>query len=150
MVRGEIPPDNRETKGPLVETIDLTAADTTPEQIQLVIDRLKELGLYRPGLLYRGFDGSDSEAVLGLHRDEETGERLLHAYTEDELFDPEERESVIDYAFDFEDPAVAIIDPSMYETTFIPTQYAAKPEADSSAGVIAIFHLEHHGPGGNR
>lgn len=96
----------------LVHTADLSGAWDLPSMRDAMLDRLKELGIYREGLLYMGFDASRGIEDILSEGTFKPGDPIVQCSTENELA-PDDRSdlpSAVDYATHFEHPGMAVYD----------------------------------------
>lgn len=98
-------------KSPFEISVDISTAWDTASEVDMVLEALKQRGVYRPDLLYRGFDGAKKSVLLREGR-ENTESEDFYASTESELY-ADESISALHYALRNDKPVLAIYDSSM-------------------------------------
>lgn len=119
------------------EVLDLSEAWDSVAELETMINRLKELGLYRRDLLYRGIDG---EWIRAKHR-----QRHMQCSTEEELLSLSEVDSAYKVAIAYDLPAIIIYDGEKLELSPAicpaPTAYRLKEGVSTQDAIVAIFVL---------
>jgi hypothetical protein len=124
-----------------IESLDMSSAWDTESQKDLVIERLKELGLYKPDLLYRGFDGEKVKAVLEYGTDKK-GENQIWGSAEEDLADSQaRRQSAIKFAMYQDVPGLAVYDRSKLIDGDEEYSYAAAPGRSIKDALIIVFEM---------
>lgn len=121
---------------PPVYEIDLSKAWDTLSQVELFIRKLKRLKIYRPNLLFRGFDGQKMSMMFSGR----SGKNIIFCSQEFDLFNENGFcENALKYAFQYDEPAIAIYDDDKDKLDRIGSnEYQLK---DPSA-LIAIIRLK--------
>lgn len=110
-------------------------------QRDLILDHLKRLGIYKPGLLFRGFDGKDL-GVVKQFGTESTDMESVFCSTEDQLADPEgAEESALDYSFKHNESCIAVYDPDILTqgNKDLPYQYSVVKGESFRDALLAIL-----------
>jgi len=124
-------PDSKENIRSRILEIDLKEAWDTESEVEIIIERLKKLGIYKENLLYCGFDGSRDFQTDSFYAGEE--KNLKEGITSGNNYNP------IEYAFKQKIPAVAIVDS---EKTEITEENLLCHKAPDPSAVLAIIHLK--------
>lgn len=134
--------------GPVFESLDLTQAETwngMEGYRDLIINRLRELGLYSPDLIYRGYDGNKIEVVKQYGTDIPAS-KIIDASKEGELADESRLEQS---AIKFSIMAHDVGGLSVYDSNkFIghvegnPYSYQLREGATFEDALVAVFELD--------
>lgn len=127
---------------PIVEELDLSLACDLATRKYLIIERLKELGLYSPNLLFRGFDGARIEILKRTGTDEPTEGRAVSCSRENELTDLADEKTEIEIALDHDEPGLSVYDGNkLYLEVF--NTYIPKKGKTLKEALLAIFLLRY-------
>lgn len=121
--------------------VDLSKGWDTVSHKEIFLEYVRNLPFYKPGLLYSGFHAED----IGKSSSEIEG--VVFCASEEDILNPNPLgEDPFKYAIKYDEPAIAIYDPSkMKEEPYenyrnIPMQYAYRPK-DPSA-LLAVIRLK--------
>ena len=132
-------------KGPIEATIDLSESWDKESMRDLIIEKLKELGIYKPDLLFRGFNGKKIEVVRQNGTDTPDSP-VIFCSKESELADEHAMEqSALDFALENKKAGLSVYEGdklSEVNTGFHSYQYTAKKDTKLKDALIAIFTLE--------
>ena len=127
-----------------VKTVDMSEADGYAViALDIIIENLKEAGLYRPDLLYRGFNGMRIPILLKTGQDI-IGEIIYCSTEEDgrEHSGTKETENPFFYAFDTKKPALAVFNPD-HLLLVTPMGYKFKNPLQKLEALVAVYTLNH-------
>ena len=93
------------------QKIDLSTDGDIATDADMVVERLKCDGLYKPDLMYRGFDGERLKIMLK-HGTDTPDSDMIYCGDEAELRTYEEMMNALVYAYMHSNPALAIYDGS--------------------------------------
>jgi len=110
------------------ETLDCSAGWDRKEQFEIIKNRLRKLGRYKPKLLYRGIDGSRDLKKLGI---EVAGRTEFSCSTEEDFL---ENEGAYGEIIEWKQPAIVV-------TVWSPEQHPVPSQADGLVHASELFHL---------
>ena len=119
VVRGpkKIAPENKAVPvpatNPIIEDLDVSLGWDQPSHLEIVINRLKQLGRYKENLLFRGIDGNKLDSVR-IHGTDLPQYRTVYCSTESELFNT--GYGAYHHAIGHEDPVMVVYDGDKLET----------------------------------
>ncbi|HUT22027.1 MAG TPA: hypothetical protein VMX18_01305 [Candidatus Bipolaricaulota bacterium] len=130
----------------IVTTVDLSKGWDTESMRDILIERLKELGIYQPNLLFRGFDGNKIE-VIKQHGTDIPDDTVIFCSTEGQLVDEYAmEESALDFSLGQEKAGLAVYDgarlfkdSSKYGSGY---EYQPKKGTSFKEALLAVLILE--------
>ena len=137
---GETPPQ----KEPIVATVDLSECWDKESMRDILIEQLKKLGIYRPNLLFRSFNGSRI-AVVKQHGTDNPKASTVFCSKESELADQQGmEESSLDFVLNQKKVGLAVYEGEKLEQRDVdPTyRYRAKVGTNLKEALLAVFILE--------
>ena len=137
--------ENPPQREPIVATVDLSEGWDRESIRDILIERLKELAIYQPNLLFRGFDGNKIEVVKKYGTDNPNS-LTIFCSKERELADEyAAEESALDFALDQKKAGLAVYegDKLWQKTNVDPTyRYRAKEGTNLKEALLAVLILE--------
>ena len=98
-----------------IEKLDMSRVDGySMSEFEVVVDALKNRGIYRPGLVYRGFNGEFSDNVLKTGLD--IAGDVMSGSSEEEILGPSSSsgmENPFEYVSDFENKGLSVYDQNL-------------------------------------
>ena len=122
------------------QKIDLSTDGDVATDVDIVVERLKYDGLYKPDLMYRGFDGKKLRIMLK-HGTDTPNSDMIYCGDENELREGDNM-SALKYAYYHSNPALAVYDGS--KLTGGEESYEKKRFIDSQQkldALIAVYLL---------
>lgn len=136
--------ENRDSslrREPITATVDLSEGWDKESMRDILIERLKELGIYQPNLLFRGFDGNKIE-VVKQHGSDSPNIPTVYCSKENELADEYAIEqSALDFALGQEKAGLAVYEGIKLEED-IRYRYRAKKGTSLKEALLAVLILE--------
>lgn len=131
---------------PVVATVDLSESWDKESMRDILIERLKELGIYQPNLLFRGFDGNKIKVLMQYGTDI-PDDSVIFCSTEGQLVDEYgTEESALDFSLSQEKASLAVYDgnkliedSSKYGSGY---EYQLKKGATFKEALLAVLTLE--------
>ncbi len=139
-------PQGEKKEGPFYKRLRFPDYFSREDQFEGLIKKLKELGAYKEGFLYRGFDGNRIKYVRKFGTDTpksptifaytEKETRLLLKYPTSEVGDP------LSYAHDHDKPAISIYKPEYFSYQNVEEEFMFKKDLPRLEGLVGVFLLE--------
>jgi len=130
---------------PYIEELDISKTWDNKSMCDLIIKRLKKLKIYRPNILFRGFDGAKTE-IVKQHGSDTPQRSTIWCSSEKEFINEYGiDESALDYATYYEDRAALSIydgDKLTQRKDDLECQYRPKKGTNLKEALLIIFLLK--------
>lgn len=113
------------------------------EEIDVIVEDLKDRNIYSSNLVYRGFNGRKLEAVL---RDGSDTKGNIFGSLESEIRDPfqiSRNQNPFDFATDFEHPCLAVFDGLKLRRIGRSYEYQFVSPDDKKGALVAVYELKY-------